>query len=200
MNYLEAFEADLRQNPPSAKIDKTDKPPRHDRPQEGFGDIVSFGSGGKLAGSPGAVIASPPGTAWAHLTCPERARLLMERGVPESWAVGIADIGARSKPKNIDQIRWARVLADATTLTAALPEGDCWVTRLHHAGWSLIDIFCLDPERPDARPHRAGLCWSLKGSMPASIEPCGAVKLTSGRLVVRPSQDSGRELLWRLWA
>jgi hypothetical protein len=99
----------------------------------------------------------------------ERAAIIeYGAGVPRAWAEGFAALCAMSAPNGFSPERWQRII-DATGTFL-----DRWAAEAVAAGWSDLDIFGCDPDRPDARFDCMGLVLLLDRREIVSIDEHGA--------------------------
>ena len=86
--------------------------------------------------------------------------------------------------------RWNQLLADAEAFVA-----DGWAAQARALGWTALDLFGCDPDRPFARIDQQGLCWQLNGrkvialtATAATIETPSGAHLTYRRSPGRKGQ------------
>jgi hypothetical protein len=90
--------------------------------------------------------------------------------------------------------RWAQLLADAEALIAG-----GWAAQARALGWTALDLFGCDPDRPFARIDQQGLCWQLNGRKVIALTATAATieTLSGARLTYRRSPGrKGQMLPW----
>jgi hypothetical protein len=103
----------------------------------------------------------------------ERAAIIeYGAGVPRRWAEGFAALCAMTAPEGFAPERWRRII-DATGTFI-----DRWAARASECGWSDLDVFGVDPNRPDARFDCMGLVMLLARVEIIGIDEHGADLVT----------------------
>ena len=99
---------------------------------------------------------SGAGTPTDHDELDERAALI-EFGVnvPRRWAEGYAALCSMPTPSAFSPERWARIVDAAGAFL------DVWAAKAIACGWTDLDVFGCDPDRPDARFDAMGLVLLL---------------------------------------
>ena len=99
----------------------------------------------------------------------ERAALV-EYGanVPRCCAEGFAALSSMPPPSAFSPERWARIVDAAGAFL------DRWAAEAIACGWSDLDVFGCDPDRPDARFDAMGLALLLDRMAVVGIDPDGA--------------------------
>jgi hypothetical protein len=126
----------------------------------------------------------------------ERAALI-EYGanVPLRWAEGYAALCSMATPPGFSAERWQRIV-DATGTFI-----ERWAAIAIECGWSDLDIFGCDPDRPDKRFDAMGLVLLLDRCKIVGIDEQGA-DLVSGTGIRqrfrRRSVPVGTVSLWEL--
>src|SRR5438477_11657966 len=112
---------------------------------------------------------SGAGTPTDHDELDERAALI-EFGVnvPRRWAEGYAALCSMTPPAGFSSERWARIVDAAGVFL------DRWAADAIRCGWSDLDTFGCDPDRPDARFDAMGLVMLLDRVEVTGIDPEGA--------------------------
>ena len=88
--------------------------------------------------------------------------------VPRRWAEGFAALCSMSQPVGFTSERWRRII-DATGAFL-----DCWAAEAIACGWSDLDVFGCDPDRPVARFDCMGLLMLLDRCEIVGIDEGGA--------------------------
>jgi hypothetical protein len=116
-------------------------------------------------------------------------------GAPRSWLEGYAAMLAMAMPSGFSPERWKRIV-DATGSFL-----DRWADPAIACGWSTLDAFGVDADRPDARFDCMGLVLLLDRCGIVAVDEAGAdLVTTSGarqRFRRRPL-PLGTVPLWRL--
>jgi hypothetical protein len=103
----------------------------------------------------------------------ERAALIEHgAGVPRRWAEGYAALASMPAPIGFSSERWARIVDAAGAFL------DHWAAKAIACGWSDLDVFGCDPERPDARFDCMGLVLLLDRCEIIGIDEDGADLVT----------------------
>jgi hypothetical protein len=103
----------------------------------------------------------------------ERAAIIeCGAGVPRRWAEGYAALASMPAPIGFSSERWARIVDAAGAFL------DHWAAKAIACGWSDLDVFGCDPERPDARFDCMGLVLLLDRCEIIGIDEDGADLVT----------------------
>lgn len=106
----------------------------------------------------------------------ERAALIAcGAGVPRRWAEGYAALCSMSPPAGFYPGRWQRIVDAAGKFL------DQWASKAIACGWSDLEVFGCDPDRPDARFDcmACSCCWTAARSLiSTSTEPISSLCLT----------------------
>jgi hypothetical protein len=103
----------------------------------------------------------------------ERAALIEEgAGVPRSWAEGYTALCTMPPPAGFSLGRWQRVV-DATGVFL-----DRWAPTAIACGWSDLDVFGCDSDRPAARFDCMGLVLLLDRREVVAVDEDGADLVT----------------------
>jgi hypothetical protein len=126
----------------------------------------------------------------------ERAALVAAgAGVSRTWAEGFAALWAMPPPPGVMPARWRRVI-DAAGMFL-----DRWAAVAVARGWTDLDVFGCDPDRPDARYDCMGLVLLLDRCEVVAIDEHGADLMTNSgarqRFRRRPL-PAGTISLWEL--
>jgi hypothetical protein len=104
----------------------------------------------------------------------ERAAIIeYGAGVPRVWAEGYAALASMPAPTGFSPKRWQRII-DATGTFL-----DRWAAEAIECGWSDLDVFGCNPDRPDARFDCMGLVLLLDRCEVVSIDKGGADLVTA---------------------
>jgi hypothetical protein len=126
----------------------------------------------------------------------ERAALIAEGSdVPKTWAEGFAALVTTPAPDGFSSARWQRII-DATGKFL-----DRWAETAIACGWSDLDVFGCDPDRPDARFDAMGLVLLLDRCEVVGIDEAGADLLTATgarQRYRRRTLPAGTVSLWQL--
>jgi len=88
----------------------------------------------------------------------QRAALVEEgSGAPRAWAEALAQLDPDQPPISIPVERWRTFIDDAGRF---LDRG--WAARAAALGWTPLDLFGCDGERPLSRIDQMGLLWLLQ--------------------------------------
>jgi len=99
----------------------------------------------------------------------ERAALIeFGANVPRRWAEGYAALCSMTPPAGFSSERWARIVDAAGVFL------DRWAADAIRCGWSDLDVFGCDRDRPDARFDAMGLALLLDRMAVVGIDPDGA--------------------------
>jgi hypothetical protein len=125
----------------------------------------------------------------------ERAAIIeYGAGVPRRWAEGYAALSTMPAPTGFSPERWQRIV-DAVGVFL-----DRWAAEAIRCGWSDLDVFGVDPDRPDARFDAMGLVLLLDRREIVSIDERGVDLITSPDHVhqryYRRPRPVGTVLLW----
>jgi hypothetical protein len=87
---------------------------------------------------------------------PRRSAVAVVR--PQAWAEALAQLDATNPPRNVPLDRWERFIADCGHFLSL-----GWANRAEAFGWTSIELFGCDRERPLARYEHMGLLWIIQG-------------------------------------
>jgi hypothetical protein len=129
---------------------------------------ASFATFATFAGAPAK---NHTGAAWsddwteAH---DERAAVIEhDGGAPQDWAEALARLDLASPPADVPPRRWLAFVDDCGRFLDA-----GWAARAAALGWSPLDLFGCNRERPYGRIDHMGLLWLLNGGRAASRSSC----------------------------
>jgi hypothetical protein len=92
-----------------------------------------------------------------------------DRGTPRTWAEGFAALCTMAPPTGFSPARWQRIVDAAGNFIDKK-----WAARAIECGWSDLDVFGCDPDRPDARFDCMGLALLLDHFEITGIDEHGA--------------------------
>jgi hypothetical protein len=99
----------------------------------------------------------------------ERAALVeYGAGVPRGWAEGFAALCTMPAPTGFSSERWARIVDAAGVFI------DKWASKAAELGWSDLDVFGCDPDRPAARFDAMGIVPLLERCEVIGLDENGA--------------------------
>jgi hypothetical protein len=108
----------------------------------------------------------------------ERAALIeYGAGVPRQWAEGYADLCAMAPLAGFSPERWQRIVDGAGRFM------DRWAVKATACGWTVLDVFGVDPDRPDRRFDCMGLLMLLDRTEIVAIDCDGADLQSTGALL-----------------
>jgi hypothetical protein len=93
-------------------------------------------------------------------------------GVPRTWAEGYAALSSMPSPAGFSSERWSRIVDAAGNFI------DRYAGVAIECGWSDLDVFGCDPDRPDARFDCMGLVLLLDRCEIIGIDEDGADLVT----------------------
>jgi hypothetical protein len=102
----------------------------------------------------------------------ERAAI-HDAGVPRRWAEGYAALSTMPAPTGFTSPRWQRIIDAAGVFL------DRWANEAVRCGWSDVDLFGVNPDRPDARFDAMGLVLLLDRCKVVGIDEGGADLVTT---------------------
>jgi hypothetical protein len=80
-------------------------------------------------------------------------------GVPREWAEAFARLDSDRPPADVPLRRWAQFIDDiGRFLNGGFAE------KAAALGWTALDLFGCDRDKPFVRIDRQGLCWLIAGS------------------------------------
>lgn len=110
----------------------------------------------------------------------ERAAIIEEgAGVPRAWAEGFAALSTMPPPSGFSSERWRRII-DATGTFL-----EQWAGKAAECGWSDLDTFGCNPDRPDARFDAMGLVLLLDRCQVIAVDRDGATLRTESASEMR---------------
>ena len=117
-----------------------------------------------------------------------------DEGVPGDWAGGVAGLDPDCPPADVPPGRWRGFVDDARRFLAS-----DFAAAAAALGWSALDLFGCDRDRPFARIDRAGLLWLLSGSRLVALTTDAArIETRTGARQTwrRKPAEPGRLLAW----
>jgi hypothetical protein len=123
---------------------------------------------------------------------------IMEDGlrVARGWIEALAEIDPPRPPADVPLRRWMQLIDDI----ARFVDGE-FIHKATRLGWTALDLFGCDPEKPFARIDQQGLCWLIAGNRLVDVSESGAIieTWTGARQTWRPKRgERGRVLPWEL--
>jgi hypothetical protein len=118
------------------------------------------------------------------------------RTVPANWRAEIAGFDPDRPPRDVPQKRWRQLLEDCARLS-----GEGIFDKAIQLGWTEIDLFGCDRDKPYARVDQMGLAWFPNGgrilAMTASV---AVIRTGSGaqQTFRRKPSGPGQILVWEL--
>lgn len=116
----------------------------------------------------------------AHWNVPEefeeRAAIAEHDGrIPREWSEGLAKLCAMSPPEGLTLHRWEELQNDAGRFC------DQWADRADALGWTVLDVFGVEPNVLSTRLSRMGLIWLLRrGVVVAISDESATIRTASG--------------------
>jgi hypothetical protein len=200
---LERLRAIAQNISPSNEINDINEITPHPEPTAGLISLNSFLSSPGTSAKRGAVgnaASAAPGDAEqpevaSVVELDDRAAITeYGAGVPRRWAEGYAALSTMPRPTGFAPERWQRIV-DAVGVFL-----DRWAAEAIRCGWSDLDVFGVDPDRPDARFDAMGLVLLLDRREIVSIDERGVDLITSPDHVhqryYRRPRPVGTVLLW----
>jgi hypothetical protein len=138
-----------------------------------------------------------------HLRHPPRSALSEDAVIPsesvESWADGVARLGAMPPPRSYPTHAWQQLIIDAEQFL------DGWAAQAHRLGWPIWELFGCHRRAPWDRVAAMGLIVLLRGDEIAALTATEAAirTRTGARQIYRrrphdPLDPAERCLLWEL--
>jgi hypothetical protein len=128
-----------------------------------------------------------------HAAFEERAALI-EYGaaVPRAWAEGFAQLNCASPITGFSAETWQRLINDGGAFL------DRWGNEAAALGWTVTDVFGVDPTAPAARFDRMGLVPLINGGAVVAIDATSATlkTRTGGTLRYHLANVAGAVPLW----
>jgi hypothetical protein len=112
------------------------------------------------------------------------------------WLEAIARLDSTRPPADVPPRRWMQVVDDIRRFV----DGG-FAKKAAALGWTALDLFGCDREKPFARIDRQGLCWLISGNRLIELCENGATieTWTGARQTWRRKQNEpGRVLAWEL--
>jgi hypothetical protein len=119
-----------------------------------------------------------------------------EFGLAQGWVEASARLDYVRPPADVPLRRWMQLIDDI----ARLVDGG-FAQRAARLGWTALDLFGCDPEKPFARIDRQGLCWLIAGNRLIDLSESGAIIETwtgARQTWNRKPSEPGRALPWDL--
>ena len=152
------------------------------------------------AGGPGDPGTRPTSATLATLAGPEAVPTLFTpapRSGIEEWQRGVSQLDVQRPPKGVPQACWHKFVANAARFLAGP-----FAEQAVGLGWSGLDLFGCDRDRPFARIDQLGLLWLLDGGRVMVLTANTATIKTSNGSILTYRRRSGNEpskvLAWEL--
>jgi hypothetical protein len=138
----------------------------------------------------------------SHETAPHNAIIesypIIENdvGVEQGWVEGFSRLESARPPADVPLRRWVQVIDDFGRLV----DGG-FAKKAAMLGWTGLDLFGCDREKPFARIDRQGLCWLIAGNRLIELSETGAIIETwtgARQTWRRKPSEPGRVLAWEL--
>jgi hypothetical protein len=127
----------------------------------------------------------------------ERAAIVeYDGGIPCTWAEGFARLHPDRPPGDVPVRRWLQFVDDVGRFL-----DDGWAEQAAALGWSPLDLFGCDRDRPFACIDSAGLLWLLSGDkLIALTENTATIEKRTGarQTYRRRTTEPGRVMAWEL--
>ena len=114
--------------------------------------------------------------------------------VARAWTEARADIDRALPPSDVPLRRWMQLIDD---IGRFVDRG--FAEKAAALGWTTLDLFGCDREKPFARIDRQGLCWLIAGNRVTDISESEAVIETwtgARQTWRRKPSEAGRVLPW----
>jgi hypothetical protein len=116
--------------------------------------------------------------------------------VARGWIEALAKIHPGLPPADVPLRRWMQLIDDI----ARFVDGEL-IHKATRLGWTALDLFGCDREKPFARIDRQGLCWLIAGNRLIDLSENGAIIETwtgARQTWNRKPSELGRVLPWDL--
>ena len=90
--------------------------------------------------------------------------------IVRSWIGALAEIDPARPPADVPLKRWVQLIDD---ISRFISRG--FAEKAASLGWTALDLFGCDGEKPFARIDRQGLCWLIAGNRVIDLSESGAV-------------------------
>jgi hypothetical protein len=114
----------------------------------------------------------------------------------QGWVEAFARLDYARPPADVPSRRWVQLIDDI----ARFMNGE-FIHKAARLGWTALDLFGCDPEKPFARIDQQGLCWLIAGNRLIHLSESGAIieTWTGARQTWRPKpSEPDRVLPWQL--
>jgi hypothetical protein len=177
--WLERALASKRSLIPVPYVSKSPKSDPVEGSHSNNGDFDNFGTGGTIENGR----ADDRYRSTGEVDEREREAVAIELGdVPSDYALAFAQIQAKC-PAEVPRHRWEMFVNDAGLFL------DAWGEEAMRLGWSVDELFGLDPVMPMGRYDRMGLLWTLKGQQVVALTATEA-RLSDGLAYYRKAVAS----------
>jgi hypothetical protein len=127
----------------------------------------------------------------------ERAAIVEYKGsIPREWAEGIAKLDPNYPPADVPARRWLVFISDCGQFL-----GGAFAAQAAALGWTALDIFGCDRDRPFAWIDQTGLLWLFNGKrLIAMSDNTATLETNTGARQTwrRKPTEPGRALPWEL--
>ena len=134
--------------------------------------------------------------ATAHNNIERSTIIVDDAGVARGWAEAFARLDSDRPPADVPLRRWMQFIDDIGRFF----DGG-FAERTAALGWTALDLFGCDGDKPFARIDRQGLCWLIAGSRLVDLSENAAVIETwtgARQTWRRKPSEPGRVLAWEL--
>lgn len=117
-------------------------------------------------------------------------------GVEQGWVEGFSRLESARPPADVPLRRWVQVIDDFGRLVDS-----GFARKAAMLGWTALDLFGCDREKPFARIDRQGLCWLIAGNRLIELSESGAIIETwtgARQTWRRKPREPGRVPAWEL--
>lgn len=94
---------------------------------------------------------------FGRVATPEKRDVAHDESTPKAWREGYALLCSKPCPDDYRPVEWRQLINDTTAFMAT------WASQCSKLGWTLNDVFGVNPRSPVTRHDCAGLLPLLKG-------------------------------------
>jgi hypothetical protein len=106
---------------------------------------------------------------WSEVEQERAAIIEYDGGAPRAWAEALARLDPAKPPCDIPPDRWVRFIDDCGRFL------DAWAHYTLALGWTPLDLFGCDRERPWERIDQQGLLWLINGNSLVALSAESAI-------------------------